>query len=343
MPTPKPPVVLYHYDASPFATKVKNLLAIKQIPHYRVAVSTILPRPDLSDRLGVTYRRIPVLAIGSDVYCDSSLIAAVLERRFPPSEGYSTLFPARKRAGGSGGTADTGLVKALCMAYADRALFPLAAESLPYGRFPPEFLKDRAAWLGKTIDPAAMAANEPTVKTWLASHLALLEEQLADGREWLLDTEAPGLADISVHFCWAWMQQFRSLRDLFDRARFPASIAWIARTSEYLAKLNAQRTAVLDNIPGVRAADIVSSAVAEDPKVVGFDAIEAARLGLKQHQLVEVTPSDNGKVPTVGKLISLSLEEVAIETQGTVGKPVFCHFPRLNFVVKPATRAGAKL
>ena len=100
-----------------------------------------MPRPDLAERLGVTYRRIPVLAIGKDVYCDSSLIAAALERRFPPAAGYPTLFPARR----GGGKADTGMIKALCMTYADRALFPLAAENLPYRKFTPEFVNDRSA------------------------------------------------------------------------------------------------------------------------------------------------------------------------------------------------------
>lgn len=42
----------------------------------------ILPRPDLS-LLGITYRRIPLLAIGNSVYCDTHLILRELERRFP--------------------------------------------------------------------------------------------------------------------------------------------------------------------------------------------------------------------------------------------------------------------
>ncbi|KAH9852892.1 hypothetical protein C2E23DRAFT_824073 [Lenzites betulinus] len=337
-PTPKLPVVLYHYDASPFATKVKNLLTIKQIHHSRVEVSNMLPRPDLSDRLGVTYRRIPVLAIGRDVYCDTTIIAAVLERRFPPSEGYPTLFPARK----GGGKADTGMVKALSMSYADRAIFPLAAENLPYAKFTPEFVNDRSSWLGKKIDPAAMTANQPVVKSWIISHLALIEQQLTDGREWLLDTETPSLADISVQFPWAWIQQFRSLRDLFDRAKFPATIAWIGRTAEYIAKAGPQKF-VVGNISGADAANIITGSTLEDPKIIGFDETEAARLGLKQGEYVSVTPSDNGKVPTVGKLVSFNYEEVSVETQGSAGKPVHCHFPRLHFVVKPESGPAAKL
>lgn len=66
-----------------------------------------LPRPFLADRLNVKYRHISVLAIGKDVYCDSNLIASVLERNFTPEQGFGTIFPRRK----GGGTADTGMIK----------------------------------------------------------------------------------------------------------------------------------------------------------------------------------------------------------------------------------------
>ena len=52
-----------------------------------------LPRPEITDLLGIKYRRIPILAIGNDVYCDTRLIAPVLEREFSPQEGYGSLYP----------------------------------------------------------------------------------------------------------------------------------------------------------------------------------------------------------------------------------------------------------
>ena len=99
-----------------------------------------LPRPDLADRLGVKYRLIPVLSIGKDVFCDSSLIASALERNYTPAQGFGTLFPKRK----GGGTADTGMIKAFAMSYADRALGTLGSQTLPYHKFKPEFLADRS-------------------------------------------------------------------------------------------------------------------------------------------------------------------------------------------------------
>ena len=99
----------------------------------------IPPRPELLT-LGIPYRRVPVLAIGNDVYCDTALIATALERRFPPSQGYPTLFPARK----GGGKADTGLAKAITTYWGDRIVFNLIAQSLPYKRFDAKFMEDRA-------------------------------------------------------------------------------------------------------------------------------------------------------------------------------------------------------
>ena len=100
----------------------------------------MLPRPEITDALGIKYRRIPILAIGNDVYCDTSLIADVLERRFPASQGYGTLFPPRVGSN----KADTGLAKAVAVYWNDKVVFPLGGNSLPYGKLGAEFLKDRS-------------------------------------------------------------------------------------------------------------------------------------------------------------------------------------------------------
>ena len=52
-----------------------------------------------------------------------------------------------------------------------------------------------------------------------------MEEQLSDGREWLLDTEIPGLADISAHIIFGWIAVFKHLRDLFDLETVPHTVA----------------------------------------------------------------------------------------------------------------------
>lgn len=60
-------------EFSPYGQKTKILLQAAGVPYERVNVSPVLPRQEL-ESLGITYRRIPVLSVGKDVYCDSSLI-----------------------------------------------------------------------------------------------------------------------------------------------------------------------------------------------------------------------------------------------------------------------------
>ena len=101
-------LILHHYDTSPFSEKVKKILAHKGVAWRAVEQPTIMPKPQLVPLTG-GYRRIPVLQIGADVYCDSQLIARVLERLHPQP----TLYP-----GGSEG---------ICHAFslwADRLLLP---------------------------------------------------------------------------------------------------------------------------------------------------------------------------------------------------------------------------
>jgi len=321
--------VLYSYEASPFGNKAVNMLLLKKIPHARVEVSMTLPRPELSETMGITYRRIPILVIGRDVYADTSLIASTLERRYPVSAGYGTLFPQKK----GGGLAETGMVKALVMYYFDRAVFSLAAASLPYNKFPETFLKDRSDYMSKPMNVQALSKAQPKLKSELASHVNLLEEQLSDGREWLLDTEAPGLADISAHIFFGWIAVFRNLRDLFDPKTVPHTASWISRLREYFKTAQGLNVAAVEKLTSEQALKLVQEGDVEDH--AGFNATEGERLGLKLGQTVAVTPTDTGKNhPTVGTLIGLNKEEVVILVKGTSGTPLHAHFPRLNFSIR---------
>lgn len=88
-----PAVVLFGYDSSTFTLKARLALRLKQIPYTFVPVPTIMPRPLLRDNFHLTYRKIPVLAIGREIYCDTSLVIEALEHFFPEGEGYQSLYP----------------------------------------------------------------------------------------------------------------------------------------------------------------------------------------------------------------------------------------------------------
>ena len=77
-----PPIILHHFDQSPFAEKIRLIFGLKKIAWTSVRISRIMPRPDLMPLTG-GYRRTPVMQIGADIYCDTQCIMHELERRFP--------------------------------------------------------------------------------------------------------------------------------------------------------------------------------------------------------------------------------------------------------------------
>lgn len=334
----KVPVVLYHYDASPFANKVKNMLLVKGIPHKRVAAAMQLPRPEITELLGLTYRRIPILAVGNDIYCDTSLIASALERRFPASAGFNTLFPPRA----GGGRTDGALARLFSRYWADGVLFRLAADSLPYAKFDQKFLADREAFFGGKIDAKAIAEGQGMRSSAIATHLAMLEEQLADGRQWLLDTESIGLVDISGQLFCSWMRQFKHLREIFSPESFPKTLAWLDRVAKHLSEAEKKGVAAFDKLTADEAAKVIASSSHEDVKAIGFEAAEGARLGVKLGEVVSIMPLDSGRIPTSGPLLALNREESVIEVKGKAGT-FHVHFPRLEFSVRPGQQPTAKL
>src|ERR1700758_4421633 len=127
MLTPEP-IILHHFDQSPFSEKIRVIFGFKQRAGSSVRISRIMPRPNLMPLTG-GYRRTPTMQIGADIYCDTQIIIRELEARHPTP----TLFPL----------GNAGVAWALGM-WRDRAF--LATVSLVFGtlgdRVPKEFIED---------------------------------------------------------------------------------------------------------------------------------------------------------------------------------------------------------
>src|SRR5262245_24380365 len=77
-----PEVILHHYGESLFSEKIRRILAYKNIAWRSVEQPMIMPKPDRTPLTG-GYRRIPVMQIGADIYCDTACIARRLEQIQP--------------------------------------------------------------------------------------------------------------------------------------------------------------------------------------------------------------------------------------------------------------------
>jgi len=60
-------------------------LTLHGLPYTECMQASLLPRPDITDLLGIGYRRIPVMGLGRSVICDSRFVQT-------PHNAYLRLF-----------------------------------------------------------------------------------------------------------------------------------------------------------------------------------------------------------------------------------------------------------
>lgn len=136
----------------------------------------------------MNYRRIPILAIGRDIYCDTRIILRKLEEFFPDK----TL--------GSNDPDSRAIQKFLEIWAVESGLFNRASQLIP-SDMPllndPKFVKDREDLTSRPWSKEGIDKNRPEALAAIRSGFSLLETTLlADGREWVLKTDRPTLADI---------------------------------------------------------------------------------------------------------------------------------------------------
>jgi glutathione S-transferase len=305
---PTPTLLLHQYDTSPFSEKVRKVLAHKRLTWGAVEQPSIMPKPDLLPLTG-GYRRIPVLQIGADVWCDTQAIVRVLERLHPEP----TIHP-------DGGEATAGAWNL----WADRLLF-LPCVAVVFADIgplvPPAFLEDRSKMMpGRSF--AEIPKQAPHAREQVRALVATVERQLSDGRPWLLGP-AFSLADAAVHHPLWFLRVAPGAQALLGD--FPRVAAWQARV-DALGEGDRRDVSPADALAAARDA--------EPAPPTGVAAGEPN--GLAAGAAVTVTPDDYGFDPVAGALVAASADEVAIRRTDPALGAVVVHFPRFGFRVAPA-------
>ena len=314
--TPPYPIILHHFDPSPFSEKIRIAFGYKKIAWRSVQIPRILPRPNLMPITG-GYRRTPTMQIGADIYCDSQMILRELERRFPNP----TLLP--------GGNA--GMPWALGM-WTDRTFFMNNVKLTLGARgdaIPPEFLADRERLFDAKLDIAAMRSAIPQMRDQFRAHISWIEAQLDDGRPCLLGEDL-SLADIH-----AYMIVWHVRTGLTDAAAEVAGLDPIfrsaPRTLTWERRMEAIGHGVRAEMSEEAALDIAMAAAPQ----TSIEADANDPNGRKPGDHVAIVPDDYGKVEVRGTIVSLSAQHIAIARRDDrVGETVV-HFPRAGFAVIP--------
>ncbi len=304
------PIILHHFEKSPFSEKVRVVFGLKNIEWTSVLISRIMPRPDLMPLTG-GYRRTPVMQIGADIYCDTQVIIRELERRCPEP----TLFPK--------GYEGVGWATAM---WTDRSFFQNTV-NLVFGlladQVPQDFIADREKLRGARFDVPAMTSAIPQMRDQFRAHVQWIEAQLADGRPWMSGDKA-GLCDVNAYMnIWYVRAHLANADEML--AEFDATRAWEAR-------LRAVGHGRCSEISTAAALDIAAGATPQTAELSDPNDPN----GRKPGDRVEVMPDDYGKVKVSGEIVALSSQHIAIRRRDPRAGEVIVHFPRAGFLVLPA-------
>ncbi|MEM7432195.1 MAG: glutathione S-transferase family protein [Pseudomonadota bacterium] len=302
-------LVLHHHDPSPFAEKIRLVFGLKGLAWSSVQVPMIMPKPDLTSLTG-GYRKAPVLQIGADIYCDTSLIARELESRFPKP----TLFPAGHH----------GLSYALAR-WSDKAFFePGAGLSMGENKeIPQPVLEDRSNFF-EFMDFDRMAEEMPNCYAQFQAQCQLLEDELAAQRQDFLGGDAASWIDIQAYFS-VWMAHGNIPRAAELMAPFTAIEAWRQRM-ETIGR--GQRS-------DIDATDALAMARDASP-IGGGSVVDNAFSGFNDGDDVVVLPDDYGFDPVKGTLTSLDNHRITILRRTADLGDVAVHFPRIGYRINHA-------
>lgn len=308
--------VLHHYSFSPYAEKVRAMLGFKKLAWKSVQIPPVMPKPDVVALTG-GYRKTPILQLGADIYCDTALIARVLERLQPSP----SLFANR----------DTLAVQASAH-FADTTIFgitvPIAYQpgsgmmKLYMADATPEYLanfgKDRAAMRqGGTVRRGPVHE----CKGLLPGMLTKIEAQF-DG-PFLFGDEAC-VADFSL---------YNALWPLWKPADTRVLLDAYPKTKRFVERMAAIGYGKFSEISS---ADAIQVAKAAKPEAVK-DAVALETGGIELGAQAQAMPVDSGLDPVAGELLHASTAEIVIRRSDPRAGTVHVHFPRFGYqLTKPA-------
>jgi glutathione S-transferase len=304
-------LILHHYPTSPFAEKIRLILGYKKLAWQSVVIPTIMPKPDLTALTG-GYRRTPVLQIGADIYCDTALIADVLEKIAPSPSLYPSPVNGASR---------------IVAQWADSQVFPAAMAynfqpagiAQVFAGVPGEavqaFVADRAAMRGSA---PRMAIGEGT--STYKSQLRRLSDMLTE-QPYLMGT-VPTIADFAAyHPLWFTVERTPSLAGILE----PTPLL-----KDWMARMNSIGHGIHEKMKPSQAVDVAKQASPEDVSHWNFVDEHGIALGSE----VTITADNFGLEPTPGILVAATKTRLTLRREDERAGTVHVHFPRNGFILK---------
>ncbi|TFZ08221.1 glutathione S-transferase family protein [Ramlibacter humi] len=312
-------LILHHYPESPFSEKVRLILGYKQLPWSSVRVPPVQPKPDVVALTG-GYRRTPFLQVGADVYCDTALIADVLEHVKPEP----TLYPPHLKG-----------VARVFSQWADSTLFWAAMTYSIQPKSGGTVFSDEAQAQAFIADRKAMRTNMTQLRVGDAtsayrSYLRRIAN-MADEHDFLFGAE-PCIADFAAyHPLW------------FTRVRAPAMAGILQPTPsllEWMQRMDALGHGLHERMS---AAEAIEMAAKVEPKPPGQNLLVDSAFqddhGIPLGTRVTIAAEAFGPEATEGELMAATRTHYTLRRTDPRAGAVHVHFPRIGYVLRKAESA----
>ena len=295
--------ILYHYPMSPFSEKIRATMGVLDAEWHSVTVPASPPRSDLSPFIG-GYRRIPVLQVGAQFYCDSQLAYDALVER---TSELRVLSPEDEHFRQ---WAETDVFFAVLSAQKPSTVMRFLIRELGV-RGSLYFVSDRARMMrvsALNVLPTADSSN------LIERYVAALSERLVD--QAFLSGLSPRYLDVCCYHP-LWMA---------ERVNSKACLHWPEPVRAWAKRMQALgHGSKLSTSDG----DIEAAIRSDEVDMTNWSLAPGWRLG----EAVVVSPLDYGLDPSWGQLTSLCDQRIVIRRRAPSGASIYLHFPRNGFSV----------
>jgi glutathione S-transferase len=306
-----PDLILHHYPLSPFAEKVRSMLGYKNLPWQSVLIPMVMPKPDVLALTG-GYRKTPVLQIGADMYCDTALIADVLEHLQPKSTLYPEPFKGLARTLAQWGDS-TFFWAAMAYNMQPRGLAQIFANTAPEAL--QAFREDRGA-----MSAGMMRLRPADAAVAYKSYLRRISDML-DLHPFLLG-ETPCIADFAVYSpLWFTRKKTPVLSEILSFT--PAVQQWLDRMESFG-----------HGTPQELSSTAAIAMAAKSTPLALRDDIFQDEHGIPLGSRVTVSAETFGSEPTEGTLIAATRLHYSLRRTDPRAGTVHVHFPRIGYALK---------
>lgn len=298
-------IILHHYEISPFSEKIRLMFGHCGLS-WKSAISPPLPPRTIVDPLAGGYRKIPVLQIGADIFCDTKIIsreiADISEKADLALENCSSEIQE-------------------FTSYSDSIVFMAVVTSSPPAKAIRVLLNQFSVWqtLRFIKDRAGVSKNSLLKSVPLLKSKQIVENYFNDLEDRLKTTpyifgDTACIADFSAyHLIW--------FKNKFTDNNFNSEQTNLERWFDQMSNIGHGTRLEISR------SDVFNIATTTEPRKISDAMTRDSLIGTR----VEIKPNDYAQDTTVGKLVGVPDLRWIIARESKRFGILHVHFPKKGY------------